>query len=607
MNKRTLVTKSNLSGCIERIEAYAYYGIDTEAYALDIHTDLFAIQIATKDEAFYFNFHTYYTGEEVLDRMLVAIALQKLFSNRDKMWFIHNAKFDLHKLYNFMSRANLTVPIYVLKGLIHCTQSVERLIYNQHLKYDLDSCLKRRGHNKDDKVKEYIKTNKCFTWQTIPYKKKRQKNKHFEQVPFDIMFKYGCIDAEEVLFLGLDQLASAVEPSVYQRECRLIKTLTKVERRGVLYDKQYTDMGLKHEERNLISLQEEATKISGEEFKGGRNWLRSAFDNCGQRYEINAQTGNPIFDKEALEKMESPIARLVIKIRNHEKMMGTYYASFNHFADGNGVIHANIRNSGTDTGRFSYSDPNLQNVPKEEKKKKGDFQIRKCFIPRQDYCFVMIDFDQQEFRLMLDYAAEHDLIAEILAGKDVHQATADMVSIERKPAKTLNFGLLYGMGVEKLAKALSLTSPMAKSLKNKYFYKLQGVKVLIQDIIRVAETRRYIKTWAGRKLYFPNKDFAYKAPNHLIQGGCGDIAKEAMNRLDDYLEGKKSAMLIQVHDEILFEVHKSELDIVPELQDIMSKVYVPKNGMTLTCGVEHSWVSWGKQDVVDSYPTTEDA
>jgi len=177
-----------------------------------------------------------------------------------------------------------------------------------------------------------------------------------------------------------------------------------------------------------------------------------------------------------------------------------------------------------------------------------------------------------------------------------------MCGISRKNAKTLNFGLLYGMGTEKLANALKLDEYEAFELKATYFGKLPRVKAFIRDVIKTAENRKYIKTWTGRKLHFPRKDFAYKAPNHLIQGGCGDIARVAMNRLQSQLFGYESQMLVQVHDEILFEIHENEFAIVPDLVKVMEDVYSPRNGMKLTCGVEHSFTSWGKQDVIEGVP-----
>ena len=594
---KILVTEENLSEALDIINAEDYIGFDTETYGLGIYDDMFSMQIATKAHEFYFNFQDYPSKPFVWDKFELLTFLAELWRDSSKTWFIHNAKFDLHRIYNHN---------WVLWGRVHCTQAIARIIYNQHISYSLDACVKRAfNESKDDAVEKYIKEHKLYTWQDIEGKKKRIKNKHYDQVPFEIMFDYGCSDVELVRKLGMYQLDKLPPDSqeVYERECKLVKTCLDMERIGIKIDKEYVAYAKEEEKRLLEKAKESATEQANEEYKSGPKWLKAAFDRLGQSYRINSKTGNPMFDKDELAGMDSPIARTVREIRTREKYIGTYYSSFQHFGGVGGIVHANIRQSGTDTGRFSYSDPNLQNVPKEEDFAKGELQVRKCFVPRENHCFVMIDFDQQEFRLMLDYAGETGLIKKIMDdGLCVHQATADMCGIARKPAKMLNFGLLYGMGYAKLANALSIPPAEAKELKRLYFSRLPKVQKLINGVVSQAESRGYIKTWAGRRLYFPDSELAYKAPNHLIQGGCGDIAREAMNRLSDLLMMYDTNMLVQVHDEILFEVPNDELELVIALKQTMEDVYIPHNGMRLTCGVEHSWVSWGKQDVEDGEP-----
>ena len=575
--------------------AEEHIGLDTETYGLRMEDKMFCLQLATAKAEYYFNFHDYIGCVPTWERAELLPKLEEIFGDRTKTWFIHNAKFDLHKLLN---------EGVLLLGTVHCTQAIARLIYNQHMSYSLSACLRRIKLAKDDAVAKYIKEHKLWTKYHVDGKKKVMKDKHFDKVPFPLMFEYGCIDVETVRQLGMYQLKKMYNDELYYKECRLVKTCFSMERAGVMIDKEYTEYAKEKEKGSLLQAIKEAEWESGEEYKNGPKWLRAAFDKFGQPYDINSKTGNPIFDKGALEKMQSPIAKKVQEIRRREKYIGTYYSSFLHFSDDGGVVHANIRQAGTDTGRFSYSDPNLQNVPKEEDFSKGEVQVRKCFTPRADSYFVMIDYDQQEYRLMLDYAGEMGLIRKIMDhGECVHQATADLCDITRKAAKQLNFGLLYGMGVDALAEALGIPKAEAKDVRKLYFSRLPKVRRFINNVKDTATARGYIKTWAGRRLYFPDPEYAYKAPNHLIQGGCGDIAREAMNRLNGLLAGyNKSNMVIQVHDEIVFEINKNELDIIDSLRETMENVYVPINGMKLTCGVEHSSVSWGKQDVIEGKP-----
>jgi DNA polymerase-1 len=589
-----LVNNGNIQCCLEKLKGQVNLGLDTETYGVEFNDRLFALQISIGEGTFYFNFHDYGPGVPCLDRRILQ-DIGYLFGDTNKTWYIHNAKFDLRRL--------ALEGIYIA-GSVHCTQMAERFIYNQHSSYSLDACLKRIGLKKDDAVEKYIKDNKLWEWEEKPGRKSRSKKKFYDQVPFEIMFEYGCWDAEAVLKLGLQQREKLKGERYYENDLELEKICYRMEESGIKVRKDYARGGYNYEISQKEACEHDLSTLAGEPYKSGPKWLAATFDKFGVEYKRNERTNNPMFDKKELAKIDHPIVDKIIGYRRHEKYAGTYYATYAEQE----VVHAFIKTWGTDTGRFSYAEPNLQNVPKEEELDTTiPFQVRGCFEPREDHCFVMVDFDQQEFRLLLDYAGEHELIRKINDhGEDVHQATADMVGVTRKMAKTLNFGLLYGMGAEKLAAALNISVLDAKSIKKQYFARLPRVQRFIREVIDTAARRGYIKTWVGRKLYFPDSDYAYKAPNHLIQGGCGDIARHAMVELQRrILDDTRSRMLLQVHDELLFEVHKSELDIIDGIVNIMENTYEPFNGMRLTCGVEHSWESWGKRYVKEGKPVLQ--
>jgi DNA polymerase-1 len=223
----------------------------------------------------------------------------------------------------------------------------------------------------------------------------------------------------------------------------------------------------------------------------------------------------------------------------------------------------------------------------------------------------MPDFDQMEFLLMLDRAAVQkkrptELIKKILGGLDVHQATADVASqggnpITRNQAKTVNFLTLYGGGNAKLAAGLGCSLATAKKIRNAIFDAAPEIPDFIDAVCSVASSRQYVFNWAGRRCHFPNSEFAYRAPNYVIQGGCADIVKIAMNRIDDFLLDKRSKMLLTIHDELVIEVHFSELETVPKrVKEIMETVY-PAQYLPLTCSMEHSFKSLG--DKVKGFPT----
>lgn len=597
-----LVTKRNLSSVLESLRSESFYGLDTETNGLRIHQgdSLFSLIISTEREDFYFNFKEYdkLDRQWVLPRAETFQSLKPIFEDPEKTWAIHNAKFDLAAL----SQEGIEVA-----GTIWDTEVNGRLLYNRHLVYNLGALLKEVGREKDDTVETYVKDHKLYTWLKSPGKAKKAKKPHYDQVPFAIISKYGESDGANVRALAVHQEKALAEkaatipkdlPGLIENEKKIVKACFRMEKIGIKIDESFCQVGYEREKALADEAAQEFEAVSGCPLVDSGKALSRAFDAVGEKYPRTAK-GNPSFKQDVLEGFTTPLAKLVLRYREASKRAGTYYANFLYFADEYSRVHPNMRQAGTDTGRFSYSDPNLQNCPKDEP---GDFKVRSSFIPTSaDWCFVMIDYDQMEYRLMLDYAAETGVIRQVLGGMDVHEATAKLMGVSRQEAKTLNFMLLYGGGVAKLAAALGISIERANQLKRRYFKALEKVQRFTRRVIDTAERRGYVYNWAGRICHFPylmnprtgRKDrFAYKAPNHLIQGGCADVVRFAMTDIDQFLQGYRSRMLLQVHDELLFEVHKSELDIVPELKRIMEGAY-PHKHLPLTCGVDHSWQNWG--------------
>lgn len=592
-------TKTNLDSIVAKFENEPYIGIDTETYGLKWDDRLFSLILyAPNVGGCYFDF------KDTLDYDELTLLQEKLFSKEDITWFFHNAPYDVRRL---------AIEGCEIKGKIHCTLAQARLVENCHMTYSLDACLKRIGQAKNDKVMECIKKRRLYTIVESPIKKKKEKILHFDQVPLDILVEYGIADAKGTFDLGMyqkDMLYKNTQVSfrkkasaLYENELKLTKVITEIEDVGIQIDRDYCERGLEWELSKAQVCIDKLTEIAGESYKSGPIWLKKVFDLKGYKYKTNSDTGNPCFDKNELEAMNNPISKLIKELRHHENYARNFYHSFLTHADSDGVVHASIKQGGTDTGRFSYSNPNMQNVPKEENYTGLEFIVRKSFIPREGFVFVAIDYDQQEFRLMLDYAGERKLIQRIVEeGLDVHEATAQMMGVTRKEAKTLNFGLLYGMGPAKLAVALGVPQEKARLLRERYFDALPNVRRFVYNCIERCKMKKEIYTWAGRRLMFPNVNFGYKGPNHLIQGGCGDIMRVAMTRIQDYLRPLRSRILVTIHDELLLEVHKDEIEIFLGVKNIMESVYEGANGMKLTCGVEHSWVSFGQCDMKEGGP-----
>ena len=409
------------------------------------------------------------------------------------------------------------------------------------------------------------------------------------------------MDAEDSAKEGVSSRIS----NVANTEVNLTKVCFKMERTGIRIDRDYTERALAYERTEIERGVRDFKGLTGIDFSDGRTCLRAAFDALGERYPTT-ELGNPSFTESVLESMETPVASLVNRIRHHQKRASTYYSSFLYFAQDD-IIHPNMRQAGTTTGRFSYSDPNLQNVPKEDRPsdRTAPFSVRKCFIPtNRDAPLVCIDFMQQEFRLMLDYAGEKSLITAINDGADVHQATADLIGIHRSHAKTINFGLLYGMGIGKMAKSLKISEKEAQGYRDKYFSKLPMVKKFLKNVAFVARQRGFVRNWAGRRCYLPARELDYVMPNHIIQGGCADILKSAMVEIDNYFDRKcmRTRLNLQVHDELVFNWDPQEYEEIHEVKKIMEAVYKPRNGMKMEVSVDHSFVSWGYFDKVKGVP-----
>lgn len=576
-----VVSKSEANSVVEDILQHNHIGLDTETTGLFWRDRPFMVIAATPKEEYLFCLDNY-TAHLDLKQSFAPTEIRKilrpLFYDESKMFFIQNAKFDMRMMYHLGLE---------IRGQVHCTYACERLIKNNHIHpdaYRLKGLAKNYTGDMEklDNVEKYLKENKL--------------GKKYFMVPLDIMAPYAARDARLHLDIGLKQreiLLESTSKNVYENEVKLTKTLFEMEKTGIRIDEAYT-------KESMVNCQIEAKKqrqrffdVTGRDFLDSNKLFKEVFDEKGLTYPLT-EKGNPSFNSDSLKEIDNEVSSIIKKVRFNEKMVSTYFSNILDLSADN-IIHADSRQGGTETGRLSYRNPNLQNQPKQEEDGLP-YYIRKCFIPRKDYIFYMIDYDQQEFRVMLDYAGEKKLIREVNDGADVHQATADLLKIPRKQAKTINFATAYGVGVRELAKQLSISVREAGNIRYDYFSKLPKVKVFLEKVAQKAKNRGYIFNWAGRKNHLSDPRFAYKMPNHLIQGSCADILKFAMNEIYDFLADKKSNMLVQVHDELLFEIHKDEIHIIDNLKNIMENVYKAQNGVDLTCSVEHSSVSWGYCD-----------
>lgn len=645
MEKRA-VRKNEFEKALLRFTKAGKYGLDTETFGLRWHDEhnLFSTQLSDDAGALYFNFldkpdhnGNLPDSEFILPRAWL-VEFSKIFSNPDSTWFIHNAKFDL----GMLSREGLYPT-----GNIHCTEAVARVVDPRHRSYRLSECMARMsaetreiGFSKSDVVWDYIIKNKLFDEIKVPGKDKPIIAPYFNLVPFDLLVDYGCQDTIACRKLGLYQENRLHElrnksvkiTDVAAMEKRLTKTLLMVEINGMPLDVSYTSDAQNFAINKIKELKEEYRAYAGVEYVGSADSMYEAyFKDAGIEFPTT-NGGNLSATKYVLKKIveetQDPVAQIVLDLRRYQKLVNTYYSNYlYYYSRKDSAIHPSIKQGGTITGRMSMLEPNLQNVPKPPEEDEIDEDsdsdiaavVRRCFKPPHGQCFFMPDYDQMEYRLMIDQAGEKTLIDMVNSGLDVHVATAEMMSdssrkVSRKEAKTINFMLLYGGGIAKLSNTLGISEAEAKYLKARYFERLPNVQKWIRlsqdqakfklDRLGRPASGGYCVNWFGR--YAPiDRGFEYKAPNYKIQGGSADICKIAMNLNQEFLEQKKAQtkMRLQVHDELIFTIPENELDLCKQIVRFMETAYKPINGLSLTAGSAHSWYSWG--DKIDGYPTPE--
>lgn len=593
-----LVTATNFDDALKILSKEKVLSFDTETTTLHwwdsiphntagFQPRIFAMQFATRTQEFYFDFNEL---RGLLGGLLFSTLEKELFSDPDRYWFIANAKFDLHQCSNYGIS---------FKGTVHCTKAIARLCNNLEPSLSLDALSEKYLGAKKIPLEDIPKSR----IKKFGFNDKYEDVLHFDRLPLSTLVEYGKRDVRLCYDLGMWQLAKIKQiddliapkklSTVLENENKLTKILFEMENRGVKIDQAYTEKAYENEV-------EEYSKVGRDldQFAGHRvDWLspkqlKLIFDKAGEPYSFT-EKGNASFDREALEASESHLAKSILKYRYHYKRAHSYFENFLWMSDSQGILHCDNQPAGTQTGRMSVWNPALQTVPKRRDKEEANFKVRKCFVPRPGFFFADIDYTAAEYYLMLDYAKEMTLIEKVKQGEDIHEATKKELGLRtRDEAKTMNFGLIYGMGYEKFAKALHCTVQEAKLRKQDYFRKLPEITTFINNVKSVARTRGYVTNWLGRVLQF-DTGTDYKAPNALIQGGVGDMCKVAMTEPHP----AESHMLLQVHDSLLFEVENGAQSKVLELQSIMERAY-PAKLLPMKTEAQVSKTSWAELDDV---------
>jgi DNA polymerase-1 len=578
------VTTTNLNFVLARLFDENTLALDTETTGLEETDRPFSFQVATNKEEYYFD-------SRVIPNLWGMLEIRSFLSS-DRTWILQNPKFDMRML------DSVGCPV---GGRIIDLTIAARLVRNDHLTYSLDAQAKRYGMAKDDKVKQYIKDNNLYS-ERIDQFGKAQKNPQYDQVPIELMEEYGCRDVRVTYNLYVNHYLPIIGcdtglSSSSELESDLTRACYAMERRGIELDRQYTVKAMQHESHKLKVSKARFSVLLGAQFKNSAKYIQGLI----KTQLPKTDEGNPSLDDEVLEsllhcedKVTKGMAEIVREIRRSDKLIGTYYKNYLNLVDSNGFIHPNMWPGGTRTGRFSYSDPNLQNLHKD-KGSTAEYVVRGCFKPRSGHAFLAFDYEQMEYKVMAAYANDQRIIKKVMAGADFHQAIADQLGIDRDKAKTLNFACLYGSGADQIGNMLGISSFEARTLKTKYFLGMPKVDEFIAKVINAGRTRGYVTTWSGRKLYC-EPEFAYALPNHLIQGGCADIVKRAMVELHKTIP--HIPMVLQIHDELVFDAPIEYITdkAIQTIKSIMQNAFPEKNGLRLTVDASISFKSLAKRD-----------
>ena len=589
-----LVTRTNFDEVLKKISVPGVYALDTETTGLRPYNgDVpFSIIICDTDEnAYYFNLIPYEDkdNEEIVLTRPHKRALGTLLKSKHHLWVAHNAKFDMHQL----------ARLQMYPALIYCTMVQERVVQNDRISYSLANIT----GEKSDEVKKYVRKHKLFETAPQVFGHGVDKLLQYHRVPLDIMQPYAEQDTIATIRLYLSQQHRLEKmnrirtekaprtPDIAQvcgSESAVLPVVFRMERKGMLVDREYAVEAYTYEKDRIAKASQEFKGLIGKDYDRREAFLGPIIEN-----ELKCKLGRTAskqfaLDAEVLKALDHPLTDAILAIRDAEKRAYTFWAGILDRLDKQDRLHADFKQAGTATGRFSCSDPNLQNLPKR-RDENATYPIRKAFIPPEDYCLYMPDFEQMEYRLFMDLAGQMDVIEAVLAGTDVHSATADMIGKDRSIAKMVNFLLIYGGGDAKLAEAIKVPLDAAKGIRENYLLRLPEVRKLIDRLKRTALMRGWLINWYGRPLRF-TKDTYYRAPNYFIQGGCADIVKLGMVRCDGRLRRTKSYICSQIHDEVWFAIHRKELELAPVMNDLLATAY-PHRHLPMATDAAYSWDS----------------
>lgn len=575
---QTILDQETFNIWLDKLKAADVFAFDTETDSLNyMVANLVGVSFAVEEgvAAYVPVAHDYLDAPQQLDRDWVLAQLKPILEDDSQAKVGQNLKYDA----SVLARYDIE-----LKGIKYDTMLASYVYNSVGGKHDMDSLALR------------FLQHSCISFEQIAGKGKKQLT--FNQIELDQAAPYAAEDADVTLRLHKRLMENIDQDeklkAVYEQiEVPLVPVLSRIERTGVLIDDMKLATQSQEIAQRLDQLEQKAYEVAEQEFNmnSPKQLQAILFEKMGLPVVKKTPSGTPSTNEEVLQELalDYPLPKLILEYRGLAKLKSTYTDKLPKMINPEtGRVHTSYHQAVTATGRLSSTDPNLQNIPIRNEEGR---RIRQAFIAPHGYKIMAVDYSQIELRIMAHLSGDKALLEAFQQGKDIHTATAaeiigvdieQVTSEQRRRAKAVNFGLIYGMSAFGLAKQLGIPRGEAQHYIDTYFERYPGVMHYMEDTRSAASEQGYVETIFGRRLHLPEiksrngmrrKAAERAAINAPMQGTAADIIKKAMLLVADWIEQHgdgRVKLLMQVHDELVFEVKESALaEIESKVQQLM--------------------------------------
>ena len=597
-NYETILDEDAFNTWLEKLKAAEVFAFDTETDSLDyMVANLVGLSFATEEgvAAYVPVAHDYLDAPQQLDRDWVLEQLKPILEDDSQAKVGQNLKYDM----SVLARYDIE-----MKGIKHDTMLASYVFNSVGGKHDMDSLALR------------FLQHSCISFEQIAGKGKKQLT--FNQIELGEASPYAAEDADVTLRLH-HRLMENIEQdeklkTIYEDiEVPLIPVMSRIERTGVFIDDMLLGAQSQEIAVRLVELEQKAYEIAEQEFNmnSPKQLQAILFEKMGLPVIKKTPSGSPSTNEEVLQELalDYPLPKLIIEYRGLAKLKSTYTDKLPKMINAEtGRVHTSYHQAVTATGRLSSTDPNLQNIPIRNEEGR---RIRQAFVAQHGWKILAVDYSQIELRIMAHLSGDKALLEAFQQGKDIHAATAaeiigvdieSVTSEQRRRAKAVNFGLIYGMSAFGLAKQLGIPRGEAQHYMDTYFERYPGVMQYMEDTRSAASEQGFVETIYGRRLHLPEiksrngmrrKAAERAAINAPMQGTAADIIKKAMLLVDEWIQAEgdgRVKLLMQVHDELVFEVEESSLaEIESKVQELMESAAELEVPLVAEAGHGDNW------------------